>query len=231
LPYFYTLFFNASVSGVPVLRPLWIQFPDEENVFEIDDSFMVGSDLLVMPVTDQGAEAVVVYLPGKGKNSWFDTKNYNQYVGGQYYSIPTPLSKIPVFQRSGSIVVRQERKRRSSALMKNDPYTLRIALGESQYAVGTLYLDDGHSFDFQNGGYCHRTFEMSENLLSSYQIDGCEKFSVHNVIERIIILGLQKEVKSVTFGDNNYQFSMQDSVLVIRKPNLKIVGDFTIQIK
>lgn len=53
LPYFYTLFREANVSGIPVARPLWMEFPTDEKTFTIDESFMVGNSLLVQGVYDQ----------------------------------------------------------------------------------------------------------------------------------------------------------------------------------
>ena len=50
LPYFYTLFREANVTGVPVLRPLWMEFPQDEATFSNDEAFMVGNGLLVQGV-------------------------------------------------------------------------------------------------------------------------------------------------------------------------------------
>lgn len=50
LPYFYTLFREANTSGVPVMRPLWMEFPADEATFSNDEAFMVGSSLLVQGI-------------------------------------------------------------------------------------------------------------------------------------------------------------------------------------
>lgn len=50
LPYYYTLFREANVTGVPVVRPLWMEFPSDEATFSNDEAFMVGSGLLVQGV-------------------------------------------------------------------------------------------------------------------------------------------------------------------------------------
>lgn len=47
LPYFYTLFYEASVSGLPLMRPLWLEYPTETESFAIEDEFLLGRDLLV----------------------------------------------------------------------------------------------------------------------------------------------------------------------------------------
>ena len=50
--------------GLPVLRPLWVEFPRDKNTWASEDQFMVGDSLLVHPVTEQGATSVQLYLPG-----------------------------------------------------------------------------------------------------------------------------------------------------------------------
>lgn len=50
LPYFYTLFREANTSGVPVARPLWMEFPSDEATFSNDEAFMVGNSLLVQGI-------------------------------------------------------------------------------------------------------------------------------------------------------------------------------------
>jgi alpha 1,3-glucosidase len=64
LPVWYTAFREASVSGVPVLRPHYVAYPQDEAGFALDDQFFVGgSGLLVKPITEQGKEDTIVYLP------------------------------------------------------------------------------------------------------------------------------------------------------------------------
>lgn len=67
--------------------------------------------------------------------------DYSKHLGG-LETIQSPLDKIPVYQRSGSIIPLQLRVRRSSTLMINDPYTLVIAVDDNNKAVGDVYLDD-----------------------------------------------------------------------------------------
>jgi alpha 1,3-glucosidase len=126
LPYVYTVFWNASITGIPVMRPLWMEFPKDAKTFDIEDEYLFGPNLLVKPVSSKACESVSVFLPAS--TLWYDVKNFVQHDGGQLVNIPTPLNKIPVFQRGGSILPKQERKRRSSSQMIFDPYTLVVAL-------------------------------------------------------------------------------------------------------
>ena len=67
LPYCYTLFYHGEREGGPVMRPLWVEFPTDKAGFGVDNEHMLGSALLVHPVTESGANHVNVYFPGEGE--------------------------------------------------------------------------------------------------------------------------------------------------------------------
>jgi len=71
LPYLYTLFRHANVSGDPILRPLWHDFPDQPALYAAEDGFMLGPALLVRPVAVAGAASADVTLPGGGGGAGF----------------------------------------------------------------------------------------------------------------------------------------------------------------
>ena len=123
LPLWYTLFHESHNNGMPVMRALWMHYPQDESIFGVDDAFLVGEDLLVKPVTREHQTTQSVYLPGGEKARWFDTEDHTEYAGGKTHSVAAPIDKVPVFQRGGSIIPKQMRVRRSSKLMLYDPYT------------------------------------------------------------------------------------------------------------
>lgn len=65
LYYWYTLFYQNEKTGKPPMLPLWVEFPGDKNVFGIDDQHMVGSSIMIKPITDQGATSIDVVFPGK----------------------------------------------------------------------------------------------------------------------------------------------------------------------
>lgn len=166
LPYLYTQFYHASISGVPIMRPLWMEYPKDKSTYTIDNQFLLGDALLVRPITNQGENDVSVYFPGN--ESWFDFVNGFK-IGStpRSVTVKSPLDKIPVFQRAGSIIPKKDRVRRSSTQMVNDPYTLVVALDSKNQAKGDLYIDDGHSFDYQQGAYVYRKFAFTNNKLTN----------------------------------------------------------------
>ncbi|KAM1068041.1 hypothetical protein ACFX2I_000049 [Malus domestica] len=128
LPYFYTLFREANTTGVPVVRPLWMEFPSEETTFSNDEAFMIGNSLLVQGIYAERARHASLFLPGK--ELWYDTKTGVAYKGGKIYKLDVNEESVPAFQRAGTIIPRKDRFRQSSTQMVNDPYTLKGALIE-----------------------------------------------------------------------------------------------------
>lgn len=161
LPTWYTAFFAAHAHGLPILRPMYYVFPADTAGFAIDDQFYVGdSGLLVKPVTDEGAESVEVYFADEA-GVHYDYEDYTVYRGKGHRTVAAPPEKIPLFMRGGCVFARRDRPRRSSGLMKFDPFTLVAALDAQGDATGSLYHDDGESFDYRAGGFLLRNFAVS----------------------------------------------------------------------
>ncbi|KAJ7188943.1 glycoside hydrolase family 31 protein [Mycena filopes] len=160
LPVWYTAFRETSVTGVPVLRPHYVVFPKDPKGFTIDDQYFIGSSgILVKPITTKGATETTVYLPED--EVYYDYFSHHVYRGaakGKDITVQAALHEIPVFVRGGSIVPTRERPRRSSPLMKLDPFTLRVALGKAGAARGEVYLDDGVSYSHEKGQFVWREF-------------------------------------------------------------------------
>mmetsp|Transcript_30849 Transcript_30849/g.69275 ORF Transcript_30849/g.69275 Transcript_30849/m.69275 type:complete len:938 (-) Transcript_30849:398-3211(-) len=236
LPYWYTLFHEAAASGVPTMRPLFFEYPSDEATFGIDDQWMVGSDLLVKPVTDPGVVTTELYLPGN--EPWYDVDTYESFVGPRILTMSTPLEKIAALQRGGSIIPRKLRLRRSTKLMIDDPYTLFIALDSKQSAVGKLYMDDEHTFDFEQGDFCLRKYAFESGVLSATSASGAAmRFEPTNTIERVVVIGLSEAPKTVTLEETgrsrelSFTFDSNTHVLTIRKPDVRAAGDFQIILK
>lgn len=202
IPLWYTLFagnalgltsgFDESYSGPP-MRPMWWEFPEDKRLDVDQRQWMVGNSLLVAPVFEEGVSTHSIYVPGDAV--WYDLFDPNG--AGRRLSvtgdvqISCDLSRMVVLQRGGTIVPKQERRRRSTAAMAKDPYTLVVALDASRRATGELYLDDGKTYDHKKGSFALRRFTFEDNALSVKTVKGASESFVGSeaLIERVVILG------------------------------------------
>ncbi len=97
-PYLKAQMAVAAETGLPPMRPLLVDFPDDPDAVDIDDQFMLGPDLLVAPVLEPGATARRTYLPA-GTN-WRSAWGEENLPGGSWTEAAAPLGQIPVFIRA-----------------------------------------------------------------------------------------------------------------------------------
>jgi alpha-D-xyloside xylohydrolase len=90
----------AAREGVPPMRPLWFDFPDDAGAWAVDDQFCFGPSVLVAPVTEYGARTRRVYLPAGAM--WTDPWTGKTVDGGTWTDADAPLERIPVYLRDGT---------------------------------------------------------------------------------------------------------------------------------
>ena len=101
MPYLYSAVRECTQTGMPVMRALWLHYPDDAAAVARGDQFLWGRDLLVAPVVEQGATARKVYLP---RGSWYDFWNGERVEGGREISRTVDLETMPLYVRAGAIV-------------------------------------------------------------------------------------------------------------------------------
>ncbi|KAJ3133689.1 hypothetical protein HK100_004149 [Physocladia obscura] len=225
MPYLYTLFWEANQNGVPVMRPLMYEFPGDEATYAAEDAFMVGDTLLVHPVVQPDVSTVQVYLPPS--SNWYDYDTFAPVKSG-HSTVATPLEKVPIFIRGGTIIPRRDRIRRAVNLSLRDPYTFIIALDTQQKAHGQIYTDDGHSYEYTRGAYIHARFAYSNGVLSATTVRGNGRDAgLGSRVERIVLVGLKSGgVKSVVVegSGKRLEFKSEGGVVVVKDPKV-IVGE------
>ncbi|KAH9900330.1 glycosyl hydrolases family 31-domain-containing protein [Epithele typhae] len=147
LPYWYTLFANASMHGTPPVRALFFEFPDEPELFSVDRQFLIGRDILVTPILTPNVSTVDGIFPGQGRSTWRDW--YTHEVLNTSIStnttLPAPLGHIPVHVRDGAALLLHAAPAYTIAETRAGPYELLVAQAADGYAFGTAYVDDGES--------------------------------------------------------------------------------------
>lgn len=166
-PYIYTYAREAYDSGLPLMRALLLEYPDDKETFSLSGEFLLGKELLVAPVVEKEATVKQVYLP---QGEWID---YNDgrtlYRGKQWVEYPVTLSTIPVFVKRGSIIP-QMPVMQFIGEKKNAPVIFEVfPAADGRTASFTLYEDDGETNNYEKDVF-HRTEVKCNSSKETYTI-------------------------------------------------------------
>jgi alpha-glucosidase len=145
LPEVYTAFYNSSTRGLPIIKPLYLSYPEDEKAYEIKDEFVFGNKFLVAPVLDSGVTKRTVYLP---RGNWFYFYDGRTFSSGEHV-VDAPLGRTPIFVKQGEIVFQQNVVPSTAT----PPDTLIISIFGNGESTGYVYFDDGKSMDYKSGKF------------------------------------------------------------------------------
>jgi len=179
MPYIYTTAEELSRTGLPIVRPLFLEFPNatvDLHPIDIDagNEFLFGRDLLVAPAPfPDKLDSYVVELPSVNWYNYWTGEKINRKAASQdtqstrseqgsvpnQITIQPSLETLPVFVREGAIIPVQPLVQ-STNEKPQGPLTLRVYPGKD--CKGSIYLDDGRSFSFQHGEFMRMDFRCEE---------------------------------------------------------------------
>ncbi|MGA2246835.1 MAG: TIM-barrel domain-containing protein [Verrucomicrobiota bacterium] len=142
MPYTYSLARDAHDTGLPLMRALWLEYPDDAQAVALGDEYLWGADLLIAPVVEKGARTRRLYLP---PGTWFDWWSGEKLAGQRWLERPVDLETMPIYARAGSVIP-LDPVRQYTAQPVSEPTTLQIYPGQD--GVLALYDDDGKSLDY-----------------------------------------------------------------------------------
>ena len=145
LPYLYSAVRECTVSGLPVMRSLWLHYQDDPVAAARGDEYLWGRDMLVSPVTEKAATSRQIYLP---RGIWYDFWNNQRHQGGREITRDVDLETMPLYVRAGAILPYGPVKQYTSEAV-HQPLTLSIYPGADGSFL--LYEDDGSSFNYRKG--------------------------------------------------------------------------------
>lgn len=150
LPYFATYAAEAHRTGVPIMRHLILQYPEDPHSATAEYQYLLGDSILVAPVIEQGALTRRLYLP---KGEWVNYWTGEHYSGGADVTVPAPLEQIPILIRGGAILPFKPESETAS-LRWSDPHLLQGSLVWKAYPVNgeassAFTLPDGTSATLQ----------------------------------------------------------------------------------
>ncbi len=145
LPYTYSAVRECCETGLPVMRALWLQYPDDPAAVARGDQYLWGRDLLVSPVTEKGASNRRLYLP---RGSWWDYWTEERVEGGREIDRKVDLETMPLHVRAGSILPLGPIRLYAEEPVEV-PTTLVVYPGRDGSAA--LYEDDYRTFNYRKG--------------------------------------------------------------------------------
>jgi alpha-glucosidase/alpha-D-xyloside xylohydrolase len=162
LPYTYSIARECCLTGLPMMRALWLHHPDDAQAVGRGDQFLWGRDILVSPVTEKGATSRTLYLP---RGTWYDFWTGERLEGGREINRAVDLETMPLHVRAGSILPLGPVKQWVDQQV-DGPLTVTVYPGAD--GVFTTYEDDGRTFAYRKGEWMglETTWRDSSRTLS-----------------------------------------------------------------
>jgi alpha-glucosidase len=144
LPHLYTLFHEASTTGLPIVRPLVMEYPNDKATHNLCDQFLLGTSLLIAPILRPDNEHRAVYLPA---GNWINYWTGETFTGPQHILVHAPLDTLPIFVQEGTIYAAGSAISHTGEAQEIT-YHLYGANGSYMH-----YEDNGETFEYENGSY------------------------------------------------------------------------------
>lgn len=215
-PYLYTLVYQNSTKGTPLMQPLFYANEDTSLIANAK-SYLWGQDMLVSPVTEKGATWWQVTLP-KGAN-WYHFFTGQKYKGGGEVRVPVTLNEIPVFVKGGSFVPMVKPVENMEAYNTKNLALHYYYDASVTASTGFMYEDDGKTNESWKNNQFEKLYFKSENnkqglmlsvLRESYNYEGKPESRAIN----LVVHHIKNKPKSVRINDQvalfNYDSDKQE---------------------
>lgn len=233
LPEYYTLLWHANQEGSPVIRPLFFEFPTDENTLGVDKQFLVGNRLMVIPVITEGATTVDAYFPDA---LWYDFYTGEVLSSTGDVTLSAPLDFIPVYVLGGAIVARHSAPQLTTYETRAQAFNLTVALDglSGGQAKGDLYLDDGvalntteaHSYVQFMASFDGSSGSVASAVVESY-FGGAANIST--TLGAVTVWGVSSSPSMVTVNGNTWtNWSIDSAGLIVEGLSLSLLTAFNI---
>jgi alpha-glucosidase len=145
MPYLYTAIEESTRTGIPLMRPLFLEYPQAAQFYGDNRDFLFGRDFFVAPVTTEMIDAEEISLP---PGDWYDYWTSEKRSDKEKLLLHPKLDEMPLYVRAGAIVPMQSVVQNTGEI-PGGPLRLRVYPGDD--CRGALYQDDGHTFAYQKG--------------------------------------------------------------------------------
>lgn len=197
MPYLYTAIEETVRTGIPVMRPIFLEYPKSKEFYDDDRDFFFGHDFFVAPVTTEKIDPESISLP---PGQWYDFWSGELHGEKDNIVLKPKLDEMPLYVRAGAIVPMQPVVQSTSEVPVG-PLQLRVYAGDD--CSGSLYLDDGHTFAYQKGEVLRMNFmcEVSaRGIVVSSSIEKDDYKPWWNTTQ-LTVYGVSSRPRKVSFGE------------------------------
>src|SRR5690606_10287142 len=171
LPYIYSVFWEQSAYGFPILRPISMAEQENPENTKREETFLFGSKILVHPITEAGINQTEVYLPNADK-FWYNYWTDLPVQGGKTYNILTPLDEMPIFIKAGTVLAEYPVVQNVEEINLK---TLKLNIFFAPYEnTSFIYEDNGDTFTYQQDIYREKKF-LTKGNQHSFKIEQSSK--------------------------------------------------------
>lgn len=223
LPYLYAAFYEASQTGMPIVRSLCMNDPFDDKVYNplYQYQFLFGNHILVVPVTTAEKQKRL-YLP---KGDWFDLYTDERLSGNKELQLDIPAYQLPLYIKGSSIIPAQSLVQ-STKESPSDTLVLHIYNGTETNSF-TFYEDGGDGWSYKNGVYCKRLMQLNplQNQLQISKQEGSFQSKYKKI--QLVLHGFEAR-QSVTVNQRIFSLvTTKESRLFNPLEDLKSVYDET----
>jgi alpha-glucosidase len=218
LPFWYNEFYISSQTGLPIMRPMFLNYENDDNCYSRDAQFqyMIGENLLVAPVVTSTDKTKKLYLP---EGNWYDWNNNKTIKGNQWLITEVPMNNILLYIKEGGIIPMQIVQ---NYVGEKRIEQLELVIFPSFKSEYTLYEDDGISYNYVNDKYSLTKFECEKDsqvykLLVNKLKDGF-KSDRKNYLFTLLDTGKPKKVlmNGTELLDSALEFDKENKILHIK---------------
>lgn len=227
LPYIYTEFEASNRLGTGVWRSLFFEYPKSEELASNDLQVLLGTDILISPVMEEGATSVEAQFP---PGTWYDWYTHEVTSDSKSkvktFTLDAPLTHIPIHIRGGSIIPAKTAKYTVGETFETD-YKLIIALDNKNRATGRLYIDDGESLHVKSSSDI--TFDYKNGKLTASGKFGYSK--AEKLASVTIISESAKRLNKATVNKKAYKLTHDTNSATLEGVSISLTKSFSIDFK
>ncbi len=223
LPYNYNIAFKNSIKGTPLMRPLFMEEPNNFELYTISSTYLWGNDFLISPILEAEQTFKKVYFPKT--NNWFDFYTNQKYEAGNFEMIKTHEEYIPTFVRAGAFVPHSKVYQTTENYKFNDlnfKYYFDEAVEASQRS---FYNDDGKTAkSFQNQAYeiLHLGFEQFDEVSEiQFHHEVGSNFESDLQTIHFEMVNWKKRPISVMYNGKTLAYEYENKTLYIKDVHIK----------